>query len=436
MINPENVQIATLGKPQIVSPLKLAPEPGQGVAPFLPDEARVRYSVELPTGAPPEEEILFEKAGPRRMIFFRPSEVKAAVVTCGGLCPGINNVIRSLVLELYENYGVHRILGLRFGYQGLNPEKAHPPLFLTPELVEDIHKDGGTLLGSSRGEEDPAVMVDFLVREGINLLFCVGGDGTQRGAHLIYEEARNRGVQLALVGIPKTIDNDIPFVYRSFGLSTALEKTKEIILCAHTEAKGHPNGIGLVKVMGRDAGFIAAGATVASQEVNFTLIPEIPFQLEGEKGFLHALTRRIQTDGHAVIVVAEGAGQHLIEGERIECDASGNIRYHDIGALLKQKINEHFQAQGLPVNLKYFDPSYAIRSVPANSDDSLLCDQLARHAAHAAMSGKTDLLIGYWHNVFIHIPIPLVTQSRKQVSPESGLWMGVLSSTGQLPCYG
>jgi 6-phosphofructokinase 1 len=402
-----------------------------GLGDFVPDSARVLYHVETDPNRPLRTDLTMEKAGPREMIFFEPGRCKAAIVTCGGLCPGLNNVIRSVFLQLHHRYGVPTVLGIRYGYQGLNPAKGPPPLLLTPEIVERIHNHGGTVLRSSRGPEDPVVIVDYLQREGINLLFCLGGDGTQRGTHAIAVEAQRRGAKIAVVGIPKTIDNDLPFVWRSFGYGTALEKAREAINCAHTEAHGAPNGIGLVKLMGRNAGFIAAGAALASQEANFVLIPEVRFPLEGPGGFLDALQKRIKARQHAVIVVAEGAGQHLFACESGDCDASGNRKLQDIGVFLREAISRHFQAVGVEINMKYIDPSYIIRSVPANSDDSLLCDAMARHAVHAAMAGKTDVLIGAEHGQFLHIPICTAVARKKHLSPESEFWLRVIESTGQ-----
>jgi 6-phosphofructokinase 1 len=398
---------------------------------FVPDAARVRFQVEVHTGYTVHDDIFFEKAGPRQKIYFEPSKTRAAIVTCGGLCPGLNNVIRSAFNELHFNYGVKEVLGIRYGYAGLNPSVGLPPILITPDMVDTIHLDGGTILGSSRGPQPESKIVDYLVQEKINLLICVGGDGTQRGTHDICKEITRRQLSIAVVGVPKTIDNDIQYVWRTFGLSTAIEKSREVLDCAHNEARAALNGIGLVKLMGREAGFIAAGATMASQEVNFTLIPEVPFELEGERGFLATLFRRVQDRHHAVIVVAEGAGQNLIQNLPQERDASGNIKLADIGLFLKDRIIEHFKKNGAPISMKYFDPSYFIRSVPANCDDSLLCDQMGRHAVHAGMSGKTDLLVGYWHNVFTHVPIPLAGEEKKRVSPKSELWRGVLACTGQ-----
>ena len=427
----EDFAIPTLGPGTFRSPLNLSTMPGDGLGDFVPDQARVLCRIEYLRGETQRDDLVFEKAGPRERLFFNPGTVKAAVVTCGGLCPGMNSVVRSAFLELHHRYGVPEVLGIRYGYQGLNPARSTAPIRLTPEFVERIHNLGGTVLGSSRGPEEPATVVDFLQREGIGMLFCVGGDGTQRGAHQFAAEIGRRRLPISVIGIPKTIDNDLPFVWRSFGYGTALEKAREAINCAHTEARDAPNGIGLVKLMGREAGFIAAGATVASQEANFTLIPEIPFPLEGEDGFLEALRRRILARRHAVIVVAEGAGQHLFPCDRGDHDASGNLKLNDIGALLKDRIAAHFKAAAIPINMKYIDPSYMIRSVAANSDDSLLCDAMARYAVHAAMAGKTDMLIGMQHNAFIHVPIATATAEKKRLSPESETWLGVLEATGQ-----
>lgn len=432
MSSSELLEVANLGPCRFPSPLQLSTVPGDGVGDFIADQARVRNVVELLDGRPPAaaDDLLFEKAGPRERIFFSPAETNVAIVTCGGLCPGLNNVIRSLFLELHHNYGVARVWGIRYGYRGLNSAAEAAPVLLAPHLVEHIHRQGGTILGSSRGPQEPKITVDFLVQQNIQALFCIGGDGTQRGAEALHLEIARRGLPIAVVGIPKTIDNDIPYVTQTFGFSTALEKAKDVIAGAHAEAKGAPRGIGLVKLMGRDAGFIAAGATIASQEVNFALIPENRFPLEGHTGLLAALERRLDSRQHAVVVVAEGAGQYLLD-EATECDASGNRKHADIGPALASRIVQHFESIGRPVNLKYIDPSYTIRSVPANCDDSLLCNALARHAAHAAMAGKTGVMIGYWHDAYIHVPIPLAVSHKKRVSPESELWVAVEACTGQ-----
>ncbi len=427
----ENTRIQTLGPCTVPSPLRLATRPGTGHGEFVTDAARVRYQAETGTGSDLPDDVFFEKAGPREKLFFDPKKSRAAIVTCGGLCPGLNNVIRSAFMELHHHYGVPEILGLRYGYAGLNPAVAQPPLRLTPEMVDDIHEDGGTVLGTSRGPQPTGVMVDFLVARGINVLFCAGGDGTLRGAQDLAAEAKRRELPIAVVGIPKTIDNDVMYVARTFGLITATEKAAEVLDCAHNEAKSVLNGVGLVKVMGRDAGFIAAYATVASQEVNFTLVPEIPLRLDGPKGFLEVLRRRLEARQHAVVLVAEGAGQDLLARTTLRKDASGNKLHADIGPFLKEHILAHMKQAKVPVEVKYFDPSYLVRSVPANSDDAILCDQLARHAVHAAMAGKTSAVIGLWNSLFTHVPIPLAVSAKKCVDPAGPLWTSVLAATGQ-----
>lgn len=430
------VAATTLGEPRFDSPLPLESTPGGPKGQFVREGTWVRNTVEVGPGTPEDEELLFEKAGPRERIFFDPKTVRAAIVTCGGLCPGLNNVIRSLFLELHFNYRVPDVYGLRNGYMGLNPEVGPPPLRLTPEIVSGIHENGGTLLGTSRGPQEVRVMADFLERERIDMLFAIGGDGTQRGALKLAEELRRRGRKIAVVGIPKTIDNDINYCSRTFGFFTAVEEAQRVIRLAHNEAKSAYRGIGLVKVMGRHAGFIACMATLANQEVNVTLIPEVPFALEGPNGLLTYLERRMERKDHAVVLVAEGAGQDLFESDDIGHDASGNRKLHDIGPFLKYQIVDHFTQLGKPVDLKYIDPSYIIRSVPANTDDSVLCDQYARRAAHAAMAGKTDLIISFLNQNFVHVPIAMATEGSRRVNLDGETWTSVLAATGQPPRFG
>jgi len=420
------IAIPNLGPCEIQSPLRRdARTAVEGT--FVSDEMFVRLPIEIDASADSCGQF-FEKAGPREKIFFDPSRTKAAIVTCGGLCPGLNNVIRSLYLQLHYHYGVSAVLGIRYGYSGFAPEAAASPVWLNTEMVNDIHQRGGTLLGSSRGPVSADIIVDFLEQRGINILFAVGGDGTQRGAHAIAEEVMRRKLKTSVIGIPKTIDDDVMYVNRSFGYFTAIARAKDIIDSAHVEAHCVRNGISIVKVMGRDSGFIAAGATLASQEVNFALVPESPFKLDGEGGLLAELHRRLLERHHALIVVAEGAGQDLMPPPD-ERDASGNLKHRDIGLFLKEKIAEHFAKLRFPVILRYIDPSYYIRSVPASTVDSVMCDSVARHAVHAAMAGKTDMIIGLQHGMFIHVPIPMATVERKRLSAQE--WASVVTATGQ-----
>jgi 6-phosphofructokinase 1 len=323
------------------------------------------------------------------------------------------------------------VLGFRDGYQGLDPSHGLKPLLLTADFVDDIHKEGGTVLGTSRGPVDIGIAVKNLIKRGVNILFVVGGDGTQRGGYKLFQEAQKRGHALAVVGIPKTVDNDVPYVSRTFGYQTAVQEATRVITCAHTEVHSVQNGIALVKLMGRHAGFIAAEATVSSQEVNFCLIPEIPFKLEGAGGFLNALKKRTLKRAHAVIVVAEGTGQDLLEHKGEECDASGNVKLRDIGLFLREKIESYFRAEKIPMVMRYLEPSYIIRSVPADAEDAILCDQYARHAVHAAMAGKTGLVIGLLHDQFIHVPIEMLAKQEKRVDPNGSIWHAVLATTGQ-----
>ncbi len=430
-----NFSIRRLGDPSVESPLRLSKRLGDLLANYVTDEQRVAYDIELvvgESGTKAGEMGLLEKAGPRERIYFDPKLVHAGIVTCGGLCPGLNNVIRSVVMTLWHLYGVRRISGIRYGYSGMFSQVAEPPMDLSPDAVSEIHRSGGTILGSGRGGGDkiPA-FVDEMVRMGLTMLFAIGGDGTQRGALAIADEIARRGLKMAVVGIPKTIDNDLSFVERSFGFDTAVSEAVHAVEGAHTEARGAINGVGIVKVMGRESGFIAVDTALATNDVNYVLIPEVPFDLEGERGFITHLERRLEKRHHAVVLVAEGAGQNLVgvEGK----DASGNQKLGDIGLCLKERIAQYFKAKGREVNLKYIDPSYIIRSSPANPADAIYCARLGSNAVHAAMAGRTACLVGLVNSRLVHVPIGLATERRNHVDPESSLWRDLVESTGQPP---
>jgi len=422
--------ITNLGKRLFKSPLNISN--------FTQDKKRLLFNTYLDNylsctdkeGQP----LSVELAGPRDKIFFDPSQTKAAIVTCGGLCPGINDVIRSLTMTLFHRYGVKKILGVKYGLMGLNPASGLKLISLTPEFVNDITSIGGSILSTSRGPQDVDVMVDYLVRLNINILFCIGGDGTIRAAERIITEVTRRNLKIAIVCIPKTIDNDLNLIQKSFGFDTAIEKTVEAIKSAHVEAKGAFNGIGLIKIMGRNSGHIATHAALAQNDTNFVLIPEVPFDLEGENGFLTALKKRIKSRGHAVILVAEGAGQDILRNNisPMEKDPSGNIRLLNIGLFLKNAIEDYFKEIDLEINLKYIEPSYLIRSVPANASDSIYCNSLGQYAVHVGMAGKTGILVALMKDEYVHLPLNTVTSSRK-IDSQDNTWLRVLETTGQPP---
>jgi len=427
-------QIENLGEPTFKSPLQLSTVRGDNIFNYVDDKDRLVYDLSLETYhsciTNNQEPHCLEKAGPRQKLYFDPKQTTAAIVTCGGLCPGINNVIRGVVMALHYFYGVKRVLGVPYGYEGLNPQVGHKLIELSPDRVKDIHQFGGTILGSSRGAQDVGTMVDTLVENKIDILFTIGGDGTLRGSNAIGEEIQKRGLDISVVGIPKTIDNDIDVIDKSFGFETSFDIASPILRDAHNEAKGAHNGVSIVKLMGRDSGFIAASAALAQPVVNFVLIPEQDFNLYGENGFLESLKKRLESKHHAVIVVAEGAGQHLFAKEEVKTDASGNVQHDDIGVFLKDKIKEHFK-DVFPVTVKYIDPSYIVRSAAANSGDSVFCSGLAYMAVHGAMAGKTKFVVGRVNNKMVYIPISAVTQKRKKIDLESEFWFAVLQSTGQ-----
>jgi 6-phosphofructokinase 1 len=434
MYRQEDFIVPRLGKCSVPSPLNLSKEKGDGVYNYTEDDERIlmrsslyHFNICKETNTVPES---FEKGGPKEFLYFDPAKTKVAIVTCGGLCPGLNNVIRGLVMQLYNRYGVTRIVGIKYGYEGFIPKYKHDIIELTPDLVENIHTNGGTILGTSRGHQDVGDIVDALERMNINILFTIGGDGALRGALAITEEVQKRGLKISIAGIPKTIDNDINLIEKSFGFETAFTIATDILRGAHNEAKGAYNGIALVKLMGRDSGFIASNAALAVQEVNYVLIPEVKFDLEGPKGFLKVLRNRLERKHHALIVVAEGAGQDLLE-KSSAVDASGNKKLNDIGLFLKDAISAYFKAQNMEMNMKYIDPSYIIRSLPPTPADSIYCNRLGTNAVHAAMAGRTKMLISMIHNAYVHVPMELAVSKRNSVDPEGPLWRDVLIATGQ-----
>ncbi|MCR5725687.1 MAG: ATP-dependent 6-phosphofructokinase [Treponema sp.] len=427
--------IDQLGPCKVQSPIQLSRQHGDFRANYVKDTSFVRYTVNVyrdeETDSTLDNTTLIQKAGPREMIYFNPAHVNAAICTCGGLCPGLNDVTRAIVRCLYYRYGVRRIRGFRFGFQGFFPESGFDTIELTPHLVDDIHKIGGSFLGTSRGGGDRVVdIADAIESLSINMLFVIGGDGSQRGALDIADELERRNLKVAVVGVPKTVDNDLLFLDRSFGFETAIQEAKKTVEAIHMEAHSQINGIGLVKLMGRESGFIATAAALASHETNFCLIPEVPFDLDGPNGFLTHLEHRIRDRHHAVVIVAEGAGQELLQ-KTGATDASGNTKLSDIGIYLRDKIETYFQAKGIHTNVKYVDPSYQIRSTVTSANDSIYCERLGNNAVHAAMAGKTKCVVGLIHDKFVYIPTRLVTIKRNKVDPEGALWRDALDATRQ-----
>ena len=433
MSEPVDFTIEDLGKRNIKSPIMWSATKGDKIANYVLDNQYIRLNVEVTPGAqaPLKKSQALECAGPREMLYFSPANVHAGIVTCGGLCPGLNDVIRAVVRCLWHRYGVRRISGIRYGYKGFLPEYQFGVTPLSPDVVDDIHKLGGSFLGCARGGgREVGKIVDAMEQLNLNMLFTIGGDGTQHGSLEIAGEIDRRKLKIAMVGIPKTVDNDFSLIQKSFGFDTAVDKAVDVVTAAHMEAHSAINGIGLVKVMGRESGFIAAHTALASHEVNFVLIPEVPFNLEGYNGFLKHLEERVTKRGHAVIVIAEGAMQEQLQTD-IKLDAGGNKKLADVGTYLRDRITKYFDEKKIEINLKYIDPSYVIRSAPANPADSIYCERLGNAAAHAAMAGKTKLIIGLVNNEFVHLPIKSVISQRNYVDPEGNLWRDTLDATHQ-----
>ncbi|XP_058114792.1 ATP-dependent 6-phosphofructokinase 2 [Magnolia sinica] len=375
----------------------------------------------------------YHLAGPRKEIFFNPSQVHAAIVTCGGLCPGLNTVIRELVVGLWELYGVRRISGVLSGYRGFYTME---PIQLDPKLVHNWHKQGGSALKTSRGGFDLEKIVNAIEARGFNQVYIIGGDGTMRGVVKIFKEICRRKLNIAIAGIPKTVDNDIGIIDRSFGFQTAVETAQQPISAAHVEAESAVNGIGLVKLMGRSTGHIALHATLSSRDVDCCLIPEMEFYLEGKGGLFEFLGQCLKEQGHAVIVVAEGAGQDLIprtDAQKEERDESGNPVFLDVGVWLKSELKRWWTRDhaGELFTVKYIDPTYMIRALPANATDNLYCTLLAYSTIHGVMAGYTGFVSAPINSNYVYIPVAEVAESRNVVDIKDHKWAWVRSVTNQ-----
>lgn len=368
------------------------------------------------------------RAGPRKKIYYEPSRVKAAIVTCGGLCPGLNDVIRQIVFTL-EKYGVKNIVGIPFGYRGFFGDGLSE-IPLSRKLVQNINLNGGSLLGVSRGGGSVDDIVDSIQSKGIDMLFVLGGNGTHAGANAIHEVCRKRKLKVSVVCVPKTIDNDILLMDKTFGFDTAVEEAQRAINSAYIEAHSAYHGIGLVKLMGRSSGFIAMHASLSSGQIDICLIPEVPFKLDGTYGVLQHLEHLIKTKGSAVVCVAEGAGQDLLEKSNAT-DASGNVVLSDIGVHIQQKIKSYFKGIGVHSDVKYIDPTYMIRACRANASDAILCTVLGQNAVHGAFAGFSGITTGICNTHYVYLPIPEVIVSPRLVNPNSRMWHRCVTSTGQ-----
>ncbi|XP_042396037.1 ATP-dependent 6-phosphofructokinase 5, chloroplastic-like [Zingiber officinale] len=369
-----------------------------------------------------------QRAGPRKEIYYEPVEVKAAIVTCGGLCPGLNDVIRQIVLTL-EKYGVKNIVGIQYGFRGFCDQSLRE-LPLSHQVVQNINLAGGSLLGVSRGGPSVSAIVDSIKAKAIDMVFVLGGNGTHAGAYAIHNECRKRKMKVTIIGVPKTIDNDIQLMDKTFGFDTAVEEAQRAINSAYIEAHSAYHGIGIVKLMGRSCGFIAMHASLSSGQIDICLIPEVPFKLEGPNGVLQHLEHLIRTNGSAVICVAEGAGQEFLSKSNAT-DASGNAMLGDIGVYMQQQIKMHFKNIGLPADIKYIDPTYMVRACRANASDAILCTLLGQNAVHGAFAGFSGITTGVCNTHHVYLPIPEVIRFPKSVNPNSRMWHRCLTSTGQ-----
>ena len=216
-----NFEIPVIGQARIDSPVQMSKTYGDKIVNYVREDEYILYDVKSKKGAGASQGrfnlLSSESRSPGKNLFPSRSCARGGCKPCGGLCPGLNNVIRSVVRTLWYQYGVRRITGIRNGYRGFLPQYNLPIKELNPDVVDDIHYMGGTILGSSRGGANIEEIVDAIERLNLNMLFTIGGDGTTKGALAIAAEIEKRNLKVAVIGIPKTIDNDLSFIQRSFG---------------------------------------------------------------------------------------------------------------------------------------------------------------------------------------------------------------------------
>eukprot|EP00882_Tetradesmus_deserticola_P021290 GHRQ01023050.1.p1 GENE.GHRQ01023050.1~~GHRQ01023050.1.p1 ORF type:complete len:434 (+),score=225.84 GHRQ01023050.1:204-1505(+) len=365
------------------------------------------------------------RSGPRKKIYFDPEKVTAAIVTCGGLCPGLNDVVQNIVFTL-SDYGVpeDQILGIRYGLRGFY-EREDKPITLTRRTVDGIHLKGGTMLGTSRGGANIKEIVRRIDLWGLDMVFVIGGNGGNAAANAIQQEVEAQGVRCVVAGVPKSIDNDILLVDKCFGFDTAVEEAQGALLAAKVEASSGYNGLGIVKLMGRSSGFIAMQASMASGVVDVCLIPEVPFTLDKLKACVAGV---LEKKGHCVLCVAEGAGQDILAAGSTATDASGNAILADVGTWLRDEFKKHFKGES---DVKYIDPSYIIRSIPTTSNDRIYCKVLGQGAVHGAFAGYTGFTVGLVNTHYVYLPIPTIIQVPRKVNPKGRRWNRLKTAINQ-----
>jgi 6-phosphofructokinase 1 len=258
--------------------------------------------------------------------------MRIGVLTGGGDCPGLNAVIRAVVRKAIDGYG-DEVVGFRDGWRG-PLEDLHEPL--TIESTRGILPRGGTILGSSRTNvykrpDGPAIVREALSRHSLDGLIAIGGEDTLGAANRLHADGVN------VIGVPKTIDNDLGATDQTFGFDTALHVASEAIDRLHTTAESH-NRILVVEVMGRNAGWIALHAGVAGG-ADVILIPEIPFDIEE---VCQRITRRHARGRYfSIVVAAEGATPAAGSAMTVtagDTDEFGHPRLGGIGQQLEREI--------------------------------------------------------------------------------------------------
>ncbi|MEO7804127.1 MAG: ATP-dependent 6-phosphofructokinase [Actinomycetota bacterium] len=326
--------------------------------------------------------------------------MRIGVFTGGGDCPGLNAVIRAIVRKGIGHYE-DTIVGFRDGWEGVLSGTVQE---LTFENTRGILHRGGTILGTSRtnpfGEGDgPDRIRATLATHGVDMLIPIGGEDTLGAASKLHEEG------IPLVGVPKTIDNDLSGTDYTFGFDTAVNVATEAIDRLHTTAESH-HRVMVVEVMGRHAGWIALHAGIAGG-ADLMLIPERPFDIE--EVVAHLQHRHATGKGFSIVVVAEGAvpkdGSMHTESDQL--DEFGHVRLRGIGSALEQQIEARTGFETRATILGHIQ-----RGGTPTAFDRVLATRFGVAATEAAHQGKTGMMVALHATSIVLVPLSVAVKPK------------------------
>jgi 6-phosphofructokinase 1 len=474
-------------------------------------DVRSSYPITQPTSGPSlcscavKGQLTFAEAGPRNMLRFpghHKKLLKVGVLVSGGIAPGINAVISGIVQRhvLYHTPQITdlrvpgktprsytlQVFGFRNGFAGLLAGDDVTVLYDSDSPDEKLRAHlrrianrGGSEIGTSRyddllstadpdkREKDLDQVAENLANRHFDILYVIGGDGSMRAAHATWKRSRDNGKSLSVIGVPKTMDNDILWVWQSFGFLSAVEKAREALQQLHTEATSNPR-LCVVQLFGSDSGFVVSHAALASGVCDAALIPEVPFTMKKLADYItERLSKRFRPGAggqspYGMIVMAETAVPQdaedylsdpevdLDENEKaaIQAFVSKGCRVHGqtpdelrtgglkvVSRVLQKRIREMKVDDAYWADFRVFtnEPRHLLRAIPPSASDVAFGQRLGVLAVDNAMAGYTDFMISQWMTEYVLVPLDLVVLGRKRVPPNGIFWKSVVASTGQPP---